>query len=106
MYNSNLNFGRGQSKWYLSGFDGYRRSILKMLKNRTDSSTTASVQEEIRSYAVHINYSTPAVLQLEKNVLEIMNYAMDDMQCLLSNPNLNADKNRHFYVGLTVLKTY
>jgi hypothetical protein len=55
---------------------------------------------------VHTNHLTSAALELEKSVLEIMNYAMDDMQCLLSNPNLNADKNRHFCVGLTVVKIY
>ena len=97
MYNSNLNSNRGQSKGHLSGFDEYRRLILKILENRIDSSTTASVQEEICDpYVVRINYSTPAALQLEKNILEIMNYAMDDMQCLISNPNLNADNKSPF----------
>eukprot|EP00957_Ditylum_brightwellii_P063338 4807472-Ditylum_brightwellii.AAC.1 len=46
---------------------------------------------------VDINYSIPAVYQLEKNVLATMNDATMDMNKLLTNPAIHATEASPFF---------
>ena len=76
---SGLTSARGQSKGYLSGFDGFRQTVLKMLLARDGDANTESPTQ----FSIDVDYDgVPAVFQLQAEVLSIINAASDDMMHL------------------------
>ena len=111
IFRSNLNSARGHTKGYLSGFDGYRQSVLKMLaKRNATQQKTSKEMPTIDLNTVDIDYSIPAVYQLEKNVLAIINDATMDMKKIITNPAIHATGAspffRHFATTKELINTY
>ena len=92
IFRSGLTSGRGQSKGYLSGFDGFQQTVLKMLLARDGDSNP----ELPHQFSVEVNYEgVPAVFQLQAEVLTIINAASDDMVHLFGRTDIFETRPRH-----------